>query len=363
MTNVDGNKKKPKMSLAKAGSLALLTLFGGYFLSENMVHSKATNIPIYSSLFTKRLNDKEAVKIKGIEKIISSNGDSPDIIFMPQRHPLMDISKVRSTVDFADFLNSLEGICNQLHDKYNVKSILLEGYPEWVAREYNKNGQFRFDYSKINLDQAQFWQGYENIINGREWNLYAAESKETVAAKDIEEQEIVQFMEKFNMKVNKECEKFLNEEIYSKEKGSRKIDMTKYNDVIHNIFTKAIKDLSPAAYEEFDRMMTPEKMDNLYSVVFNKRNDYVLEQCMKCIDEKKSPIIVVYGSKHTEALLNEMKERNLKYLAVLPEHSKEEYSCSKEDLKEFYKISTFPGGNSKTKFRIMLTENGFVVTK
>ena len=279
-------------------------------------------------------------KLSSIEKILQSHPD-PDVIFIPQLH--QDELFVSSKPDYEN-RRSIALICNQLYDKLKVKSILFEGFKEEETHEYNQSGSLPLE--GINPRIKEDIQLIGEMLDQRKWRLYGAEKKEFEIKLRETEKEAKAIAKKYYEQFRIEMEDLVTKNFVKTEhgfKGPRNFKAT---------CDELLKSYESKIEEEQLRLMTDEKLTELYQDIVIRRDKSFANKCRECVNDSHSPIIVVYGLSHTKSFLKEINDLNI--LAILPKGNYEEKSFDMgiEAMTDFFRY----GGTARTSLKV--TDDG-----
>ena len=301
----------------------------------------------------KKLTADEIANLEGMDKILFQHGKTPDIIYIAQAHPHQFREFEARNIDIT--IDSIEKICNQLYDQYNVKSIMVEGLFQRHAELY-KEKRFNYDFANQPEGKRKFFLSIQQLLNNREWNLYIGETSKNDKEIRDEEEPILKAHNEFVSSVKEDVAKAMSEAY--KKTGDGTMVIAPENQVILNQrVQETLNTHFPKATAELEIILTPEKLQKLYNLIITERNSSYIKQSEICINSGNGPIIVILGSGHTKPFIEQINNRN--YIAILPHGfgSMPPLETSQEIIKRGY--LALPTGTSSMNLEGKFTENGF----
>lgn len=325
-------KRKPWRSLVLAGALATAAAAGGYLLSSSSKTSEKPQdnkpVPEFRQPEVKRpqLTFDVLPTIPGVKRVLSTYGDSPEVVYILLQHqsPMIEegVQVEKSTMPVA------EKICDFLNENWGVNSLLMEGLDEKDEGIYKAYGKvnIRSD-SKSDVAQQEN-ESLARILNTRRWNIYPG------TRVDLEErirklrQPIMNIYSDFFRELKVEDNRFKSQV----QEG--KIDRKE----LERQFVDNVRRLTSIKQGEVEKVRTPLLVESLFSLLHPQRNAHIAHQAVRCNQDRKTPLIVVYGGGHFEDLSKEFKNAGLGYAALVPEGYSGRFSATPEDIKRSLNI-------------------------
>jgi len=274
----------------------------------------------YHSFYTRQLTTEAISNLNGVESIVAEKGNNPDVIVILQNHLVStesDNGIYRRTAP-VDSIHSITEICNQLHDKFNVKSLLPEGLDPSLKNDYVKKKKIVF----AGNDSTGYMRSLEALINNRDWNLLIGE--------DAEEH---QRLEKVRAPLNKEYQRILD-----KTSSDLKSISTKYSELSLDKQVKQefeIKSKISSVNEELkmvaDNFFTSDRTASIFDMTITQRDKRYAEICKS---SKDKPIILIYGSAHCDTIQEHL--RGMNYVIIKPQGLEPIKPITLDTLKERY---------------------------
>jgi hypothetical protein len=243
--------------------------------------------------------------LPGVERVFDKSGDRPDVIYIYLSHPH---SRSVHSIPTESTVDGVAAICTALYDSHGVRSLLLEGVDESIAKEYQRGFPLRLRSSNETIAGKSDIMRLYGIANSRAWRLYPGES--SVLSKEIRalEAPIEDQMRRFDTYVD---ERML---------GLQRSAVTTQD--LEHLFERLSSDISQerrASQQAVDTLLTPERCQSLYDRVVIRRNRIVLQESLEaCRNRHEGPLVVIYGFGHGPDLLRLFRQNGLGYVSLVP---------------------------------------------
>lgn len=307
-----------------AGSLAgLFAIAGLAYLVRDTDSPRANSIPAGYSAPYSQITPEAVSRLDGVEKIIASSGDHPEIILIAQEHPNMNNSFVQTDNESPlKMMCNVETICNQLYDKYNVKSAIFEGFDESAVQRYKTERKLSLNLGGGNTFRTAFALVMEGIVNGRNWNLYP-DNASLLDRIQEEEKPFRQINSMLTVEINQEIER-LTKEVLAKT-GNKIIFRQQLKESLAQIITNYNK--------RRDEIVTPSFVERMYGLSIIQRDLHFMQSFQTCKSEGKSPVILLIGSNHIPDLIRRLGNKS--YVIVQPQGFSKDISVKQTQEEDY----------------------------
>ncbi len=262
--------------------------------------------------------------IQGVEAVSQMQGKPPEIIVILQNHVVQTEKEegIYKRGSRQDSIKPISQICGRLYQKFGVRTLLPEGLDPGLREVYKKNGKIKFQKK----DSTGYVQTLEDLINSYKWDLEFAED-----SSNHEE------LKKLLAPVYKIHSKYLDANSVQVKQIQERVSTS--GDILAEVSLKnrlnsVVDQTNKKIKEEVDAYFNPERMNLLYKLVIENRDQAYADACTRAKKENKLPLILIIGAAHKDTLPEKLK--GLDYVIVRPPGIADIKPITQESLKERY---------------------------
>ncbi|MDO8564254.1 MAG: hypothetical protein Q7R87_04555 [Nanoarchaeota archaeon] len=248
----------------------------------------------------------EIATFKGVEKIVSQNGEVPEVIVLLQSHPNQDVN-ITGKDESSSSIDAVSGICNKLYQR-GVRSLLIEGLDNHAREVYNKSGKLKFKKGTTQASYHYFGE-LEKLLNRNKWELHNAESPEI----DSKVDEVRKQLQNKHEVILAETDNSIK---YLFSPYRRKTISVSESNMLRGQYKRTIDIANDKIRNATTNFFTPERFNYLYDLEVTQRDVLFGQASKKAKEDKKTPIIMIYGIAHQFSIPKNLQ--GMSYALVRP---------------------------------------------